>query len=77
MCNPTMPPGLGDEDFADDLQALMPGSPFDLLLGSTSGALLDLSTVGETITRARVMLSQVSHVHYTFDEPLCISGNIA
>ena len=50
LCNSTLPLGLGDEDFADDLQALMPGSPFDLLLGSTGGALLDLSKVGDSLS---------------------------
>lgn len=53
LCNPTLPLGLGDDEFSDDLQALMPGSPFDLLLGTSGGALLDLSKVTDSFLRAR------------------------
>lgn len=59
LCNPTLPLGLGDDEFTDDLQALMPGSPFDLLLGNPGGALLDLSKVRPRFTRASVLCSQV------------------
>ena len=45
LCNPTLPLGFVDEDLGDDLQGLIPGSPFDILLGNQSSALLDLNKV--------------------------------
>lgn len=45
LCNQTMPLGFLEDELGDDLQSLMPGSPFDVLLGNQNVSVLDLSKV--------------------------------